>query len=224
MDGTRLVRCLAVNAPIRRLRPAYLMLLLAGALGAVVAGQGCARRPTMAVKSLVAYDETAARGETIPAAGGHGALAVAEPSDHAHGAEPVPSTEPAAAPDVAHGEADHRANQAPPHLAEPHQHPAAERATAAAPQPPRLVPRNGIEPDAIDAPAPTVLAEADRAAALLRETSGGHMDHGSTTYRQTDAGRGPEAAASYTCPMHPEVISATPGKCPKCGMTLVPKS
>jgi hypothetical protein len=28
----------------------------------------------------------------------------------------------------------------------------------------------------------------------------------------------------YTCPMHPEVRSATPGKCPKCGMDLVPVS
>lgn len=27
----------------------------------------------------------------------------------------------------------------------------------------------------------------------------------------------------YTCPMHPEVISDKPGKCPKCGMTLVAK-
>lgn len=27
----------------------------------------------------------------------------------------------------------------------------------------------------------------------------------------------------YTCPMHPEVISDKPGKCPKCGMTLVIK-
>jgi len=27
----------------------------------------------------------------------------------------------------------------------------------------------------------------------------------------------------YTCPMHPEVISKTPGNCPKCGMKLVPK-
>jgi hypothetical protein len=27
----------------------------------------------------------------------------------------------------------------------------------------------------------------------------------------------------YTCPMHPEVIQDHPGKCPKCGMTLVEK-
>jgi len=28
----------------------------------------------------------------------------------------------------------------------------------------------------------------------------------------------------YTCPMHPEVKSDNPGKCPKCGMDLVPKN
>ena len=28
---------------------------------------------------------------------------------------------------------------------------------------------------------------------------------------------------SYTCPMHPEVISDRPGKCPKCGMDLIQK-
>lgn len=27
-------------------------------------------------------------------------------------------------------------------------------------------------------------------------------------------------AARYSCPMHPEVVSDTPGKCPKCGMFL----
>jgi len=27
----------------------------------------------------------------------------------------------------------------------------------------------------------------------------------------------------YTCSMHPEVVSSKPGKCPKCGMTLVEK-
>lgn len=30
------------------------------------------------------------------------------------------------------------------------------------------------------------------------------------------------AAASYTCPMHPEIVQVGPGSCPKCGMALVP--
>jgi hypothetical protein len=30
-------------------------------------------------------------------------------------------------------------------------------------------------------------------------------------------------ASEYTCPMHPEVISPSPGRCPKCGMDLVPR-
>jgi RND family efflux transporter MFP subunit len=33
----------------------------------------------------------------------------------------------------------------------------------------------------------------------------------------------PAAKQIYTCPMHPEVVSDRPGKCPKCGMDLVPK-
>ncbi len=28
----------------------------------------------------------------------------------------------------------------------------------------------------------------------------------------------------YTCSMHPEIISDKPGKCPKCGMDLIPVS
>ncbi len=30
--------------------------------------------------------------------------------------------------------------------------------------------------------------------------------------------------ATYVCPMHPEVQQPVPGKCPKCGMDLVPRS
>jgi RND family efflux transporter MFP subunit len=32
----------------------------------------------------------------------------------------------------------------------------------------------------------------------------------------------PAAKQLYTCPMHPDVISDQPGKCPKCGMDMVP--
>jgi hypothetical protein len=33
----------------------------------------------------------------------------------------------------------------------------------------------------------------------------------------------PATAASYTCKMHPQVVSNHPGKCPKCRMKLVPR-
>ena len=29
-------------------------------------------------------------------------------------------------------------------------------------------------------------------------------------------------ATTYTCPMHPEVVSEQPGHCPDCGMKLLP--
>ena len=34
----------------------------------------------------------------------------------------------------------------------------------------------------------------------------------------------PPQVQQFTCPMHPEIRSATPGKCPKCGMKLQPVS
>jgi hypothetical protein len=33
----------------------------------------------------------------------------------------------------------------------------------------------------------------------------------------------PAAKVQYTCPMHSDVVLDKPGKCPKCGMTLVKK-
>jgi hypothetical protein len=43
-----------------------------------------------------------------------------------------------------------------------------------------------------------------------------------TAAHEHDYEREQEASVKYTCPMHPEVVSDRPGKCPKCGMTLVP--
>lgn len=31
-----------------------------------------------------------------------------------------------------------------------------------------------------------------------------------------------KSTKKYTCTMHPEVVKTKPGKCPKCGMALVP--
>ncbi len=65
-----------------------------------------------------------------------------------------------------------------------------------------------------------------------RETaSDGHGGHGGHDMPREDrpnpadhahAGHAHDAGGSgaYTCPMHPEVISDAPGKCPKCGMNL----
>lgn len=41
--------------------------------------------------------------------------------------------------------------------------------------------------------------------------------------KSIDTSSAPLAHVTYTCPMHPEVISDKPGKCPKCNMNLVEK-
>src|SRR4051812_22335824 len=50
----------------------------------------------------------------------------------------------------------------------------------------------------------------------------GPRRRGSPRREQASDGRGSVyGAAAYTCPMHPEVVSEEPGRCPSCGMKLM---
>lgn len=106
-----------------------------------------------------------------------------------------------------------------------------DRPASSAPVP-TAQPAATLRPDALDAPAATSVADAQRSAEMAEEMKGasgheGHGDHGGHSegaYVHLDAGRetaAQEEAAVYACPMHPEVTSKAPGKCPKCGMDLV---
>ena len=53
-----------------------------------------------------------------------------------------------------------------------------------------------------------VAAEPDKSLAFVAEMNMGGPEPG-------------EGAVVYTCPMHPEVVSQEPGRCPKCGMALI---
>ena len=50
----------------------------------------------------------------------------------------------------------------------------------------------------------------------------GSLNAGSLSNQKTETSV-KEATKTYTCSMHPEVISDKPGKCPKCGMELIEK-
>ncbi len=47
------------------------------------------------------------------------------------------------------------------------------------------------------------------------------VSRGSGAGTGTGTGTGPEKSRGYTCPMHPEVRTDAPGRCPYCGMELV---
>lgn len=52
----------------------------------------------------------------------------------------------------------------------------------------------------------------------------GFMMASAVLFAQTKPAKTPDKAKTvYTCPMHPDVTSNEPGKCPKCGMQLVAK-
>jgi hypothetical protein len=82
-------------------------------------------------------------------------------------------------------------------------------ATEPAPRPVALDPSN---PAAAES-APPRLASLEQPASI---------PEGEEPKAPVDAKAGKQEAL-YTCSMHPEVTSDKPDKCPKCGMTLVPK-
>ena len=82
-------------------------------------------------------------------------------------------------------------------------------ATEPAPRPVALDPSN---PTGAESPPLVVGSALHPAPAPSEKTTG------------ADGGKaGKQEPILYTCPMHPEVISDKPGRCPKCGMQLVPK-
>jgi hypothetical protein len=62
-------------------------------------------------------------------------------------------------------------------------------------------------------------------AILLTGTTLFAANHAHTVADSTKSKKVNSAKVQYTCPMHPDVLSDKPGKCPKplCGMTLVKK-
>ncbi len=87
-------------------------------------------------------------------------------------------------------------------------------ACAGDPLPPSHSPADPANPHASEAPFDAPLTAAPSTTGVAPPSAEMH-DH--SAHASADAG------VTYTCPMHPEVQSSTPGSCPKCGMTLVPK-
>ncbi len=79
-------------------------------------------------------------------------------------------------------------------------------------------------PDAPEAPLPPdgqALSEPAEPETMPANSPDVHAHEGGMS-TVTQADPADQEAKSWTCPMHPEVVQSEPGKCPKCGMKLVP--
>lgn len=94
-------------------------------------------------------------------------------------------------------------------------------ACASAPQPPART--SPLSPQAEEPPIAPVATSlrSDPLAAPLPAAGDAHAGH---HHSAVSAPKGEAQAQSetYVCPMHPDVKQSTPGKCPRCGMKLVP--
>jgi hypothetical protein len=120
-------------------------------------------------------------------------------------------------------------------MAAPHQEPATEAApapTTAAPSKALAPEKPAVQPVAMARPprAPAQQPVATPTTATTAVDQHAHHDHPADHAHPAPMHTSESAGISdgdsdvvYTCPMHPDVKSKAPGRCPECGMDLVPK-
>jgi hypothetical protein len=100
-------------------------------------------------------------------------------------------------------------------------------ACASVPPPVTRSPHNPAHPEAAEAStpplSPTLMKEAEPGIAAPAASPDPHAMHQGHAPGEPGAEATNSAQGPYTCPMHTKVESDTPGTCPICGMTLVPK-
>lgn len=59
---------------------------------------------------------------------------------------------------------------------------------------------------------------------ILFSCKNGNKNNGETSRDSLSTESKAKSETEYTCPMHPQVISKSPGNCPECGMELQVRS